>query len=166
MSNLRKLTGNSEEDTALQKLLDSGEFVIDENTGLPVKVNSIRTNNYSEMEVCCLILPYVRENVTISNYELTRITGLNRKTITKYRNSKTFFRLLAEHTNKEMVTGRSIAVDVLINILKSEKASDTSKIKASQTLLQHSEKMAEIAVQAGKEPPAKLEDILKELEEL
>ncbi|MDF2802655.1 MAG: hypothetical protein K0S61_2558 [Anaerocolumna sp.] len=168
MSKLNKIIKgkNSPEDRALDKLLDTGDFIIDEETGLPVKSRKGKTNNYNEIEICSVILPYIREDVMISSRELERLTGLDRRTIGKARKSDTFCKMVVEHTNKEMVTARASSVQGLLKMANNPKTSDNVRAKCYEILMRHSEKMAEINVLAGKEPPAKLEDILKELEEL
>lgn len=135
------------------------------NRYLPNKSEPYRHLN--ETEVCCLILPYVVENVKISNRELARLTGLDNRTIGKYRQSDKFTKMLVEHTNKEMLIVRSIAIEELEKLLMDEDLNPNTKVKAIHEALSHSERMTELLIQSGKEPEhIDINVLLKEIENM
>lgn len=149
------------EDRSLEELVEEGLITLDE-ADLPTKITS---KHFSEAEVVAMLLPFVVADVTISNRELARRTGLNPRTITKYRSGQMFLTQLAEYTNRQMCEVRSLAVTELQKILSDPDINPNTKIKAIATALQHSEKMFELMILAKKDVPVvKVEDILKELE--
>lgn len=149
----------------LDELIETNNFKINGETGLPVKSKAGKVRNYSDMEVCSLMLPYIVEDITTSSRKLAEKIGLDPRTINKYRKSETFLRLLAEYTNKKMVGVRCLAIEELERLLKDKLISPNVKAKIIAVALQHSEKMAEIAVNTEKRKEVSIEAILKELED-
>lgn len=133
--------------------------------GMPVKTPPAR--HLREIEVCCMLLPYVVENIKISSRELSRKTNLDHRVINRFRNSETFAKMLVEHVNKQMLTVRCLAVEELTKLLQNPKLNPSVKVKAIQTALSHTERMTELMLQAGKEvPKIDVNLILKELENM
>lgn len=129
--------------------------------------NNEAYRHLNETEVCCLMLPYVIEDIKISSREICRLIGLDPRTVSKYRQSDRFNHMLIEHTNKKMLTIRSIAVEELEKLLCDESLNPNTKIKAIHEALSHSERMTELLIQAGKEPKQiDIDMILKELENM
>lgn len=168
LDEIKKCSVNEDEDTTLDTLLEGKEIKLDEETGLPVKsVKHGKSSHFSDLEVSSVILPYICNDIAISNRAIEEATGLDRRVVGRVRKSRVFVKLLAEHTNRQMVEGRSIAVEKLVDILKSVKSSDNSKIKSAQVLLQHSEKMAELVAESSKnKPDINVEAVLNELDKL
>lgn len=149
----------------MSDILDNNDDIIfNEETGLPVKAEHSR--HLRDIEVCCMILEYVVQDCRISSREIERQTGLNARTINKYRNSEMFAKMLVEYTNKKMVNVRCKAVEELEKLLNDKSLNSNTKIKAIQTALQHSEVMADLALKAEKKEKVSVDDILKELEGL
>ncbi|GCD12991.1 hypothetical protein [Clostridium tagluense] len=148
----------------LEGLEECGLVTYDEETGLPLKVEANR--HLREKEVCAVLLTYIVEDVRISNRELERRTGINARTIGKYRSGDIFLKLLAEYTNKRMIGIRSLALEELERILANPKLNENTKIKGIALALQHSEKMAEIALLGTSKPEVTVDMLIKELEDM
>lgn len=149
-----------------QEILDSLEdrgLILFENDQA-VKVDS--SKHFQMNEICALMLPMVIEDVSISNREIARRTGLDNRTISKYRNSDTFLRMLAIYTNKKVVGIRAIALDRLEKLLLDKTQNANTLVKAIALSLSHSERMAEIAMSTKSEKPVDISDILKEIESM
>lgn len=132
-----------------------------------LQCDTVPYRHLNETEICCLILPYVIENVKISNRELAKLTDLDPRTIGKYRQSEKFTKMLVDYTNKQMLTVRSIAIDVLEKLLMDEELNPNTKVKAVHEALSHSERMTELFLQAGKEPEhIDINVLLKEIENM
>ncbi len=151
------------ENNTLDNLEDNGMIIYNEE-GLPVKSQPAR--HLRDLEVCCLILEYVVQDIKVSSREIARQTGLDARTVNKYRNSEMFAKMLVEFTNKRMVNVRCKAVDELEKLLNDKNLNPNTKIKAIQTALQHSEVMAELALKAEKKEKVSVDEILRELEGL
>lgn len=157
---------NTENDT-LDNLIETGDFAVDENTGLPVKTTDGKVRNYSANEVIAIILPYVYENISISNRELARLTGINTRTIGKYRRSQEFRNKLAELTNDKLLDLRCLALEELEKMLKDKSVNNNTKVKVIHEILAHSVSVAQLAVEAGKETPKiDINVLLKEVEDM
>ncbi len=154
----------------LEKLEDKEIITIDAETGLPVKNPSCwkgRARQYSEDEVVAIILPYILEDITISNHKLANLCGIDRRTIGKYRKSELFKNKLAEATNDKLLNLRALALEQLEKILKDPKVSATVKIKACTAILQHSVSVAEVAIKTGIEfTPIDVNTLMKELDNM
>jgi len=154
---------NSKKDE-LDTLGESG-LVIFDGEGLPVKADPSR--HLREAEVCAVMLPYVMENIRISNRELARITGFDPRTIGRYRGGECFIQLLSQYVNKRMISVRAIAIDELEKGLLDNKMNANTKAKFIAISLAHTEKMAELLLLAKqKASVVTVNDILKELEEM
>jgi hypothetical protein len=149
------------------ELEEEGLIILDEETGNPRKPKTGKLQQYSAEEVCAVIFPYIVQDFTISNRELGRLTGIDYRTIIKYRKSDTFKEMLARVTNDQLLILRGKALQEMAKILSSPKASDNSKIKASQIILSHSEAVAELMLKSGKEPKQiDVNDLIRELENM
>lgn len=152
---------------SLDELIETGDFAVDENTGLPVKSADGKVRNYSANEVIAIILPYVYEDISISNRELSRRTGINTRTIGKYRRSKEFRNKLAELTNDKLLDLRCLALEELEKMLKDKTVNNNTKVKVIHEILAHSVSVAELALNAGKETPKiDINVLLKEVEDM
>jgi len=145
--------------------LEGRELILyDEESGLPRKVEANR--HLHEKEVCYVLLPHIVEDVRISNRELERRTAINARTISKYRSGECFLRLLAEYTNKRMIGIRSLALEELEKILANPQLNENTKIKGIALALQHSERMAEIAIATKETQEVDVSALMKELEDM
>ena len=162
---------NVEEKDVLDTLIDENVFVLDEE-GLPVKndeyaIENGRRRNYSNEEMCNVILPYVYQDFRISSREIARKTGLDPRTINKCRKTDLFKSKLAQLTNDRLLSMRCTALETLESILKDKNVSTANKIKACTAILQHSVSVAELAVQMGNTAkPIDIDVLLKEIESL
>lgn len=148
----------------LDNLEDKGLIQYNEDD-MPVKIEPAR--HLREVEVCCLLLPYVVQDIKISSREIARQTGLDPRTVNRYRNSEMFAKMLIEYTNKKMLNVRCIAVEELLKLLSNEKLNPNTKIKAIHEALSHTERMTELMIQAGKEvPKIDINVLLKEIENM
>ncbi len=154
------MTNENKNDDILDDLEERGLIVYEND--MPVKVDS--SKHLQENEICCLMLPLVMDDVTISNRSLSRILGLDPRTVGKYRNSDTFLRMLAIYTNKKVVGIRALALDRLEKLLLDKTQNPNILVKAIALSLSHSERMAEIAMSAKSEKPVDIADLLRELE--
>jgi len=131
--------------------------------GLPVKTDSSR--HLREVEVVTMLISHVVADIKISNRELARRTGLDPRSVGKYRSSEMFVTLLIEHTNKKMLSVRCLAVAELEKMLADEGLNPNTKIKAIHEALSHSEKMVELMILAKKDVPViDVNTLMKELE--
>lgn len=154
----------AENTNPLDLLEDTGLIEYTEE-GLPIKTE--RSRHLQEAEVCAMILEHVVQDITVSNREIARRTSLDPRTVGKARRSDRLIQMLAEWTNKRMVGIRSLAIEELDKMLRDKNLNQNTKIKAIQTILTHSERWTEIMLQAGKDvPKIKVEDLLKELEDM
>lgn len=142
------------EDTGLIEYTDEG---------LPVKTDSSR--HLREIEVVTMLLAHVVEDIKISNRELARRTGLDPRSVGKYRSSEQFVTMLIEYTNKKMLNVRCLAVQELEKLLADEDLNPQVKIKAIHEALSHSERMVELMILAKKDVPViNIDTLLKEIE--
>ncbi|AKA72054.1 hypothetical protein [Clostridium scatologenes] len=154
----------------LDELIEAQIVIIDEE-GLPVRTEEYskaggRRKNYSPEEIVAIVLPYVYENITVSDRKLAECTNLDRRTISKCRKSELFKTKLAEITNDKLLNLRCMALDELEKMLKNKNLNDNTRVKVVHEILQHSVSVAELAVQAGKEvKPIDINVLLKELED-
>lgn len=161
---------NREEDK-LDELIEAEIVNVDED-GMPVRSEEYskaggKRKNYSESEVVAIILPYIYEDISVSSRQVARRTGLDARTVNKYRKSELFKQKLAELTNDKLLSLRCMALDELEKIVKDKTVSSNTKIKAIHEILQHSVSVAELAMQAGKEAkPIDINVLLKEIEEM
>ena len=161
---------NNRDDDTLDELIES-EIVSVNEEGLPVRTEEYskaggRRRNYSPDEVVAIVLPYVYEDITVSDRELERMTKLDRRTISKCRKSELFKTRLAELTNDKLLNLRCMALDELEKMLKDKNVNQNTKIKAIHEILQHSVSVAELAMQTGKEAkPIDINVLLKEIED-
>lgn len=150
----------------LDELIEAEIVTVDEE-GLPVKSKKGKVQNYNDSEVVAIILPYVYENISVSSREIARRTGLDARTVNKYRKSELFKTKLAELTNDKLLSLRCMALEELEKILKDKSINPNTKIKACHEILAHSVSVAEIAVQAGKEVKhIDINVLLKEIENM
>lgn len=150
-------------ETSVLEDLEERELVTyNEESGLPLKVEANR--HLREKEVCAVILCHIVEDVRISNRELERRTGINARTIGKYRSGDCFLRLLNEHTNKIMITVRAVATEKLLKGLLDENMSDSNMAKFIQQAYTHSSEMARLSLAKQLEKPVDIADLLRELE--
>jgi len=152
------------DETILEELESRDLIEYEETTGLPQKVEANR--HLREREVCAVLLPHIVEDVRISNRELERRTGINARTVGKYRSGDCFLRLLSEYTNKRMIGIRSLALEELEKILSNPKLNENTKIKGIALALQHSERMAEIAIATKETKEVDVSELMKELENM
>lgn len=150
-------------DNPLDKLEETGLVAYSED-GLPSKTDSSR--HLHENEICHLMLPHIVENLKISNRELARRIGVDPRSVGKYRSSDTFLQLLAEYSNKRMISVRALAIDVIEKMLLDDKLSPATKAKYAQLALNHSEKWTEIMLQAKGEKKINVSDLMRELEDM
>lgn len=130
--------------------------------GLPTKTNS---RHLRDIEVCCLILEYVVQDIKVSSREIASLTGLDARSVNKYRRSEQFVTMLIEHTNKKMLNVRCLAVQELEKLLADDELNPNTKIKAIHEALSHSERMVELMILAKKDVPViNVDMLLKELE--
>lgn len=151
---------NENENEILNDLEDRGLIIYKNDQA--VKTDS--SKHFQENEVCAIMLPMIVQDLSISNREIARRTGLDNRTISKYRNSDTFLRMLAIYTNKEVVGIRALALDRLKKLLLDTTQNPNTLVKAIALALSHSERMAEIAMSAKSEKPVDIADLLRELE--
>lgn len=157
---------NENVEDILDDLEAKGLISYDEETELPVKTKD-HYRHLRQDEVCSVILPYIAQNIKISNAELERLTGISRATIGKARKSEKFTKLLIEHTNRKMLIVRKVAVDELLKILQDDKANQNTKIKAIHEALSHTEKMTELMIMSGHEAPKiNIDALIAELENM
>lgn len=147
----------------LDALEDSGLISYTEE-GLPVKTDSSR--HLREVEVCCMILEYVVADIKVSNRSIARQTGIDPRSIGKYRSSDTFAKLLVEHTNKRMISVRFKAIERLEQMLADDSLNPNVMVKVIHESLAHSSKMAELALLAEREIKINVNDLIKELEDM
>lgn len=149
---------------SLDNLEEGGLIVFDDDTGLPSK----NTNKHLRpMECCCMILEYVIADCKVSSREIARKTGLDARSVNKYRGSEMFAKLLIEYTNKRMLNVRSLAVEKLEQMLNDDKLNPNIKIKAIHEALSHSERMTELMLLAKENVPViDVSQIIRELDEM
>lgn len=153
---------NRNTENTLDALEDNGLIEYSEE-GLPAKTDSSR--HLREIEVCCLILPYVVEDIKVSSREIARQTGLDPRTVNKFRRSEQFVTMLIEHTNQKMLSVRCLAVQELEKLLADDELNPNTKIKAIHEALSHSERMVELMILAKKDVPViNIDTLLKEIE--
>lgn len=162
---------NSRDDNTLDELIES-EIVSVNEDGLPVRTEEYskfggRRKNYSPDEVVAIVLPYVYQDITVSDRKLAECTNLDRRTISKCRKSELFKTRLAELTNDKLLDLRCMALDELEKMLKDKSLNANTKIKAIHEILIHSVSVAELAVNAGKEvKPIDINVLLAELDNM
>lgn len=162
---------SNEDKDKLDELIEAEVVNIDEE-GLPVRTEDYskagtKRKNYSESEVVAIILPYIYEDISVSSREIARRTGLDPRTVNKYRKSELFKQKLAELTNDKLLNLRCMALDELEKIIKDKNVNSNTKIKAIHEILSHSVSVAEIAMQAGREAkPIDINVLLKEIEDM
>jgi uncharacterized UPF0146 family protein len=62
---------------------------------------------------------------------------------------------------------RKVAIEELLKILQDDEVNPNTKIKAIATALQHTERMAELAIQVGQEAPKiNVDMLIKQLEDM
>ncbi|WP_411682421.1 hypothetical protein [Clostridium thailandense] len=81
---------NNRDNDTLDELIES-EIVALNEEGFPVRTEEYskaggRRKNYSAEEVVAIVLPYVYEDITVSDRDLARMTKLDRRTISKCMN--------------------------------------------------------------------------------
>ncbi|MBU3110309.1 hypothetical protein [Clostridium lacusfryxellense] len=155
---------NKNENQEILDSLEDRQLIVYDEDGQAVKTDS--SKHFQMNEVCALMLPMVIEDVSISNRELSRRLLIDHRTISKYRNSDTFLRMLAIYTNKKVVGIRMLALDRLEKLLLDKKQNPNTIVKAVALALSHSERLAEIAMSAKSERPVSIADILKEIESM
>lgn len=162
---------NNRDDDTLDELIEA-EVVITGEDGFPVRTEEYskaggRRKNYSAEEVVAIVLPYVYENITVSDRKLAEFTNLDRRTISKCRKSELFKTRLAEITNDKLLNLRCMAMDELEKMVKDKNLNANTKIKVIHEILEHSVSVAELAVNAGKEvKPIDINVLLKEIENM
>ncbi|MDD3172465.1 MAG: hypothetical protein PHF63_02140 [Herbinix sp.] len=135
-----------------------------ETDGLYRKADNKRLSKH---EIQALILPYVLLDVKVSDRKLMEITGIDRRSIAKVRNSEEFLQALLAETNKEMILLRQQSLQELFRLIADPSVSPSVKQKLLATSLQHSADILAIYAGAKKElPPISIDDILKELEQM
>jgi len=119
-------------------------------------------------EICTKILEFVVQDCKISNRELSKKTGIDRRAIGKYRSSDMFIDMLISVTNHRMLSVRSLAVEELEKLLRDPDLNANTRIKAIQTALSHTERMVELQILAGKKdvPAISVDDLMKELSDM
>lgn len=150
------------DETVLEQLESRDLIEYEETTGLPQKVEANR--HLREKEICSVLLPHIVEDVRISNLELGRRTGINARTIGKYRSGDCFLRLLNEHTNKIMITVRAVATEKLLKGLLDENMNDSNMAKFIQQAYTHSSEMARLSLNSQATKPVGIDDLIRELE--
>jgi hypothetical protein len=144
--------------------LEDREIILYNEGDKPAKVDAYR--HLKETEVAHMMLPYIVEDIRISNRELERRTGINARTISKYRSGDVFLRLLSEYTSKRMVGLRALALEELERILANPKLNENTKIKYISVALAHSERMAEIALSGNAKKEIDVGMLIQELESM
>lgn len=162
---------SNRDDDTLDELIES-EIVSVNEEGLPVRTEEYskvggRRRNYSPEEVVAIVLPYVYEDITVSDRELERMTKLDRRTISKCRKSELFKTRLAELTNDKLLNLRCMALEQLEKMVKDKNLNANTRVKVIHEILSHSVSVAELAVNAGKEvKPIDINVLLKEIEDM
>jgi len=154
----------------LNELEEQGLITFDEEYKFPQRIKGetgTKTNkHFNEAEVMAVILPYIVNDISISNRELERQTGLTRQIIGKVRGSEQFANLILSYTNKVMVETRALALNELQKLLLDKSVPATTKQKLIATALSHTEQILGIYGQASKElPTVSIDDLLIELED-
>lgn len=159
------------EEDKLDKLIEAEIVAVDED-GMPVRSDEYskaggKRKNYSESEVVAIILPYIYEDISVSSREIARRTGLDARTVNKYRKSELFKSKLAELTNDKLLSLRCMALDELEKMLRDKNLNANTRVKVAHEILSHSVSVAELAMQSGKEAkPIDINVLLKEIEGL
>lgn len=121
--------------------------------------------NYKDEELAVLLLPFLAEDVTLSNRQLMEMSGIDRRIIAKFKKSQAYKDLLIKISNDMLLTLRSKSLQELAKILNDDKASSKAKIDTAKTILSHSERVTELMIQAGMKPKeVSIDDLLKEIE--
>ncbi len=116
-------------------------------------------------QIKLVIMPYVLDNVRVSNVKLEEATGINRKTIAKVRNSQEFLQDLLAESNKQMINVRSQALTELSRMIADPKVSDSVKQKLISSALQHSSDVMTLYAEANKNLPKNI-DVDRMMEEM
>jgi len=162
---------NNRDDDTLDELIES-EIVSVNEEGLPVRTEEYskaggRRRNYSPDEVVAIVLPYVYQDITVSDRKLAECTNLDRRTISKCRKSELFKTRLAELTNDKLLDLRCMALDELEKMVKDKNLNANTRVKVIHEILAHSVSVAELSVNAGKEvKPIDINVLLRELENM
>lgn len=152
----------------LSELEERGLIIFEEDNDSKELFGKKTDNKHlNEVEQACLILPYIIDNIAVSNRELEKLTGMSRHTIGKVRNSEMFANLLLSYTNKAMINTRTLALTELNKLLLDKNTNANTKQKLIATALSHTERILEIYGNAKKDlPQISVDDLLIELENM
>lgn len=125
------------------------------------------SHSFTDEEIAIIILPYIRENLKVSNRKLEEITGLDRRRIGRVRKSDEFMYSLINETNKQMIEISGIALNELEKMISSPNTSPSVKQKAIATALQYRVNVLELYAKADKKlPEINVDELLNELDKL
>lgn len=153
-------------DLSLEQMEEAGYLTIDEN-GLPILTSGYHYKHIlSETEACTLLYMYISQDLTISTKKLSSLLNMNERTVKKWRECRQFKMMVANGTNDKLMNYRALAVDTLGKMLTDPTVPSGTRVKASVALLNHAERLSEIAIAVGQEKPISIDEILKELKHI